>query len=152
MAFTKYHYDDVRINKQYQESIYECSYQLNTPQINVSYINNPEIRLQRWGNNLRTNSCNIESNLRGLSQRLDRDNSKNEMCVNLNKLKQSNETFNISDTLRTHPAWKYREKQMYRCNVLLDDPQRHAIEPFDRNLNITQHHKDLFKNKNKNKM
>lgn len=39
----------------------------------LAYMNNPNIRLQKWGANIRTNMTEIEQDLRGLTRTLNRD-------------------------------------------------------------------------------
>ena len=75
MAFTRFHDDPARIQKQIDESSFVGRYMLNTPGqgIDLPYIEDPQIRLQRWGANIMTNAINLESDLFGLSRPLNRD-------------------------------------------------------------------------------
>ena len=43
---------------------------------NPEYITNPEIRLEKWGGNLRTNALNLEHDLFGQTRKLNRDDIK----------------------------------------------------------------------------
>ena len=83
MSFTRFHDDPCRINKQLQESTDPGRYMLNMPGNGDKpyYIEDPCIRIQGWGANLRTNTINLESNLKGLNQPLSRD------CLQNNYLK-----------------------------------------------------------------
>ena len=85
MAFTRYHDDECRIEKQLQESTDQGRYMLNVPGngVNMPFIDDPHIRMQYWGANLTNNTVNLESDLRGLTRRINRD------CIDVN---------NISDT------------------------------------------------------
>ena len=75
MSFTRFHDDPCRINKQLQESTDPGRYMLNKPGNGDQpcYFEDPYIRIQGWGANLRTNTINLESNLKGLNQPLSRD-------------------------------------------------------------------------------
>ena len=60
MSFTRFHDDPCRINKQLQESTDPGRYMLNVPGNGDKpyYIEDPYIRIQGWGANLRTNTIN----------------------------------------------------------------------------------------------
>ena len=78
MSFTRFHDDPYRIQKQLEESTHTGRYQLDTPGqgINLPFMEDPHIRLQKWGSNLRTNTTAIESDLRGLTRKLNNDLTK----------------------------------------------------------------------------
>ena len=75
MSFTRFHDDPVRISKQLQESTYLGRYQLNRPGpgVHLPFVEDPNIRLQRWGANLQNNTVDLESSLRSLDRPLNRD-------------------------------------------------------------------------------
>ena len=54
MAFTRFHDDPIRIQKQLDESTFSGRYMLNTPGqgIDMPYHNETQMRLQRWGANI----------------------------------------------------------------------------------------------------
>ena len=64
----------IRLKKQVEESIYSGDYFINTPGpgVDLPYMEDPQIRLQKWGGNLRNNSTNIENDLRGLTRRMNK--------------------------------------------------------------------------------
>ena len=76
MSFTRFHDDPARIKYGLQISTYSGRYALDTPGpgINLPYLEDCQVRMQRWGANLMTNPINIESDLRGLTRPLNRDN------------------------------------------------------------------------------
>ena len=79
MSFTRFYDDPCRIEKQLQESTGTGRYMLNVPGNmgdNPCYMEDPYIRAQKWGGNLRTNTINLESDLMGLSRNLNND------CIN----------------------------------------------------------------------
>jgi hypothetical protein len=75
MAFTRFNDDPCRIMKQLQESTDQGRYILNVPGNGDKpcYIDDPYIRLQGWGANLMSNSINIENELRGMTQPINKD-------------------------------------------------------------------------------
>jgi hypothetical protein len=75
MAFTRFHDDPCRITKQLQESTGLGRYMLNVPGNGDKplYMEDPHIRMQKWGGNLLTNTINIESDLMGLTRNSNRD-------------------------------------------------------------------------------
>ena len=75
MACTRFYYDPCRTKKQLQQSTDPGRYMLNVPGngSNPCYIEDPQIIIQKWGANLRTNTINLESDLRGVNKPLSRD-------------------------------------------------------------------------------
>ena len=63
MSFTRFHDDPNRIKKQVNESSFAGRYALNTPGqgIDLPFSEDPQMRLQRWGANLRDNTVALES-------------------------------------------------------------------------------------------
>ena len=68
MAFTNIKYDPCRIAKDLQLSTETGRYQIAVPGPgnNVGFSEDPFIRLQKYGANLRTNTINLESDSNGI--------------------------------------------------------------------------------------
>jgi hypothetical protein len=140
MSFTRFHDDPCRINKQLQESTDPGRYMLNVPGNGDKpyYIEDPYIRIQGWGANLRTNTINLESNLMGLNQPLSRD------CLQNNYLKTAVDSSPISypsccpsfveQSRVTHPAWTYRDLEQTNWYYPQLNPQENVCFPFQNNL------------------
>ena len=140
MSFTRFHDDPCRINKQLQESTDPGRYMLNMPGNGDKpyYIEDPYIRIQGWGANLRTNTINLESNLKGLNQPLSRD------CLQNNYLKTAVNSSPISypstqpsfveQSRVTHPAWTYRDLEQTNWYYPQLNPQENVCYPFQNNL------------------
>lgn len=140
MSFTRFHDDPCRINKQLQESTDPGRYMLNVPGNGDKpyYIEDPYIRIQGWGANLRTNTINLESNLMGLNQPLSRD------CLQNNYLKTAVYSSPISypsccpsfveQSRVTHPAWTYRDLEQTNWYYPQLNPQENVCFPFQNNL------------------
>lgn len=140
MSFTRFHDDPCRIAKQLQESSDVGRYILNVPGngLTPTYMEDPYIRLQKWGGNLRTNVLEIEESLRGLNRKLNRD------CLEENNFK--NFTPNSSSiNVPTHgmfteqsraimPAWNIRGIDTLSFPYLHNDPQ--ASTQVDLNINM----------------
>ena len=94
MSFTRFHDDPCRINKQLQESTDPGRYMLNVPGNGDKpcFMEDPYIRLQKWGANLHTNTINLESELIGLSINKNKNRNNNRDCItgNLNNLNNIN--------------------------------------------------------------
>ena len=75
MSFTRFHDDPARIEKQLQESTEQGEYMLNVPGNGPKpcYIEDPYIRMQKWGANLQTNSVQLECELKGMTRMYSRD-------------------------------------------------------------------------------
>jgi len=140
MSFTRFHDDPCRINKQLQESTDPGRYMLNVPGNGDKpyYIEDPYIRIQGWGANLRTNTINLESNLMGLNQPLSRD------CLQNNYLKTAVNSSPISypstqpsfveQSRVTHPAWTYRDLEQTNWYYPQLNPQENVCFPLQNNL------------------
>jgi hypothetical protein len=150
MAFTRFHDDPCRINKQLQESTGIGRYMLNVPGNGSKplYMEDPHIRMQKWGANLMTNTVNLESDLFGLSRNSNRDDlEKNEYRLNAVKTSQVNyDNGNVStDQSRvTHPAWEYRDLEQTNYSILPLNPQENICFPFQNNLSTRILEKDIF--------
>ena len=72
MSFTRFNYDDARTKKNLQQSTGPGRYILNVPGngVKLPMINDPQMRMQRWGANLRDvpngHPIDIDSDLIGL--------------------------------------------------------------------------------------
>jgi hypothetical protein len=141
MSFIKLSYDQCSLNKQLQESTGPGIYMLDTPtptKDRTCFVEDPFIRLQKWGANVRTNTTNIESDLYGLTRNNTKDCiSKNQ--YNLNKVNSVSITYPICDqtteqTRVTHPAWEIRDLEQTKRYILPLNPQENTCLPFHNNL------------------
>ena len=75
MSFTRGYDDTCRVEEHLTNMTAQGRYNVNVPGNGPRpcYMEDPAIRLQKWGGNLRTNSINLESTLRGLDAPLSRD-------------------------------------------------------------------------------
>ena len=75
MALSRFYDDDARVKKKLDESLNVGLYHLDTPGngIKVPFLEDPQIRLQKWGANLRTNTMALDNDLRGLNRKLKND-------------------------------------------------------------------------------
>lgn len=150
MAFTRFHDDPNRIKKQIMESSFSGRYMLNTPGqgTDLPFIEDPHIRLQHWGANLRNDTVNLENDLRGMTRRLNRDNPE------LNEFKkQSNEPRQVSyknaepfvqETRASHPAWMYKDLEQTRWEAPFLNPSNGLEKDFQHNIQTRDLEKDNF--------
>ena len=150
MAFTRFHDDPNRIKKQIMESSFTGRYMLNVPGqgTDLPFFEDPHIRLQHWGANLRNDTVNLESDLRGMTRRLNRDNQE----INDYK-KQSNEPRNVSyknaepfvqESRASHPAWMYKDLEQTRWEAPVLNPSNGLEKGFEHNLQTRILEKDNF--------
>jgi hypothetical protein len=135
MSFTRFHDDEVRIQQQLFESTHTGRYQLDVPGpgSNLPFVEDPSLRLQKWGANLQTNAVNVESDLLGMTKRLGRDPLENEYTkVAPFTEKQSYPTNNpfIEESRASHPAWTYRDLEHPRWEHPWINPQANLEKPF----------------------
>jgi|TARA_B100000886_G_C20283410_1_gene432282 hypothetical protein len=150
MSFTRFHDDKHRVKKQVEESIYAGDYFINTPGpgVNLPYMEDPHIRLQKWGGNLRNNSTNIENDLRGITRPLNRDELSKEYkrTEPVSELMSYQNVSPYTDESRaSHPAWMYKDLEQKRWEHPILNPQNNWEAPFDSNIQSRILEKDLHR-------
>ena len=151
MAFTRFNYDDCRTKKQLQQSTDPGRWILNVPGngANPCYIEDPQIIIQKWGANLRTNTINLESELRGVNKPLSRDCLGKDEYKNYNVNNQAikyptcNNLF-TDQSRATNPAWWYRDLEQTDWYYPPLNPQENTCIPFQNNLSTRILEKDYF--------
>jgi hypothetical protein len=151
MSFTRFHDDPARIKKSLEESTYAGRYAINMPGPGdqLPFINDPQIILQQWGSNLMTNTVNVESDLRGMTRKLNRDlvdsndYRKNAASTKSVAYPQYGGTI-INESRATHPSWIYRNVETVRWETPLLDPQAHTEKEFHTNIQTRILEKDYF--------
>jgi hypothetical protein len=140
MSFTRFRDDPIRIKYELEISTYTGRYALDTPGpgSNLPYLEDSQIRMQKWGANMMTNPVNIESDLRGLTRRLCRDN------VDLNNYQNravecSKKTYEkvhpfIEESRASHPSWIYRDLEQTRWEVPFLNPTVNIEKGFYENI------------------
>ena len=150
MAFTRFHDDPCRINKQLQESTGLGRYMLNVPGNGSKplYMDDPHIRLQKWGGNLMTNTVSVESDLFGLSRNFNRDildeNDYKKHAVKSQSINYPSNSETTDQSRATHPAWMLRDLEQFKPQILIFNPQENTCYPFQNNLNTRTLERDNF--------
>lgn len=150
MAFTRFHDDPCRINKQLQESTGLGRYMLNVPGNGSKplYMDDPHIRLQKWGGNLMTNTVSVESDLFGLSRNFNRDilneNDYKKHAVKSQAINYPSNSETTDQSRATHPAWMLRDLEQFKPQILIFNPQENTCYPFQNNLNTRTLERDNF--------
>lgn len=150
MAFTNIKYDKCRLEKANQISTETGRYNLAVPGPgnNVCFEEDPYIRLQKYGANLRTNTINLESDLMGLTRSLNRDCNKlnNYVYKSTNSSKINYPSCNpfTQQSRVTHPAWIYKDLEQVNWGILPLNPQENVCFPFQNNLSTRILEKDYF--------
>lgn len=150
MAFTRFHDDSARIKKQIEESSFAGRYMLNTPGpgTELPFFEDPQIRLQRWGGNLRNNTVNLESDLRGLTRQLNRDlideNDYKHHAATTAALSYKNAKPFIEESRASHPAWMYKDLEQSRWESPFLNPINGLEKNFHENVQTRILEKDYF--------
>jgi hypothetical protein len=150
MAFTRFHDDPIRIKYGLEISTFSGRYALDTPGqgVNLPYLEDPQIRMQQWGANMMTNPINIESDLRGLSRRINRDHP--ELNIYQNYAAETSQLTHtkvqpfIEESRATHPAWTYKDLEQTRWETPLLNPQVNFEKGFYDNIQTRILEKDYY--------
>jgi len=167
MAFTRFHDDPCRIQKYLEETTNVGNYNINVPGNGLKpvFINDPHLRMEKWGANLSQNAVALENDLRGQTRKLNRDTIKENNYVdylNNNNLYSQN-SYPVHEAEITHqpratdPAWTLRELDSVNTpnipnnfKYLHMDPQEHVCFPFQNNISSRIVEKDYFTFNNNN--
>lgn len=149
MAFTRFHDDPARIQKQLQQSTDPGRWILNVPGNGEtpSYMADPHIRIQTWGGNLMTNSVLLEGELRGVGRQLSRDCLGKDQKINVQSKPiqyPSNSSLYTEESRTIMPAWTARDLEQVDWYTLPLDPQENTCIPFQNNVSTRILEKDYF--------
>jgi len=148
MSFTRFHDDPCRIKKQLQQTTDPGRYMLDAPGngINPCFMEDPFIRMQKWGANLQTNTINVESALLGINNNLSRDCiSEQNPFPTSEKIKYPKCQPFTDQTRLSNPAWTALDLEQNNFQFLPLNPQENTCVPFQHNMNTRLVEKDNFK-------
>ena len=151
MAFTRFNYDSCRTKKQLQQSTDPGRWILDVPGNGLypCYMEDPHIRIQKWGGNLRTNTINLESELLGVNRRTNKDCYGKDNYQNFNVPNNQIEypkcsILSTEQSRTTNPAWWYRDLEQVDWQYPPLNPQENVCLPFLNNLSTRILEKDYF--------
>ena len=150
MSFTRFNYDDARTVKRLQESTDPGRWVMNVPGQGCSpcYFEDPQIRLQKWGANLRNGPSNhpvdIASYLDGRTKKNNESCSHQQKTIRTTKKSFSTCTPFIDESRATHPTFLYRDVENTRWGYPLFDPQMNVERGFENNMSSRIIGKDNF--------
>ena len=151
MAFTRFKYDDCRTKKQLQQSTDPGRWVLNVPGngSNPCYVEDPQIIIQKWGANLRTNTVNLESELLGINRPVSKDclgkDNYTNFTVNSKEVKYpSCNNLYTEQSRAITPAWMVRDEERNLWGFPIFNPQENVCYPFQNNLSTRILEKDYY--------
>ena len=155
MSFTRFNYDDCRTEKALQQATGTSRYILNTPGWGnrPSTFDDPQIRMQKWGGNLRkvynSSAIDIHSDLIGITRPLSKDCKDKSfpfkgVTHSTKQIYPSVKKAITHESRVTHPAWMYRSLEQTREYPLFLDPLENCLVPFETNLNTRLLERDNF--------
>ena len=140
MSFTRFHDDPNRIKKQIDESSFTGRYMLNVPGPGdkLPFFEDTQVRLQKWGANLHKNTVGLESDLRGLTRKLNRDlpehnNYEKRSTYGAPNYYHSQQPF-VEESRASHPAWMYKDLEQTRWETPLLNPLNGLEKGFHENI------------------
>jgi hypothetical protein len=141
MAFTRFKYDECRTKKQLQQTTDPGRWILNVPGNGSKpcYVEDPQIIIQKWGANLRTNTINLESELLGINRPISRDCLGKDNYTNF-KVDSKEVNYPYCNNLYTEqsraiaPAWMVRDEERNLWGFPVFNPQENVCFSFENNL------------------
>ena len=149
MSFTRFHDDPARIIKGLEESTFIGRYQLDTPGpgVDLPYMADPQLRIQRWGANMASDTTNLESDLfclgRPLSHDYDRTYLQSPLFHGQTPVYSIHKE-HVFESRATHPAWIYRDLEQTRWETQFLNPLAHLEKVFPDNISTRILTKDQF--------
>ena len=158
MAFTRFKYDDSRTIKELQQSTDQGRWILNVPGNGTKphYMEDPNIRIQKWGGNLMTNHVDIENSLFGINMNnnrdyLDQSKYKKNAKTSEKIYYPNNNDLYVDQSRMTDPAWEYRNIETSNwLEPLVNVEPLHMISHNSHQLNSRNLEKDSYDNNNNN--
>ena len=117
MSLTRFNDDPARIRKKLQEMTGGSQYQLNAPGpgVETPFLEDPHMRLQKWGANLRDNTTNLESDLIGINRKLTKQTVEyGATTPGTSVIGYGTQTAFIDETRASNPAWTIRDLEHTR--------------------------------------
>jgi hypothetical protein len=132
--FTRFKDSPEVVKTDLNDMTYSGRYHLNTPGqgTDLPFVNDPSIRLQKWGANLQENSFEINNELRGGTRNLTRDHIEHNLYKK-NNIKPTqidvNYTKYTTFTRHDNPALLFKTKSTVnqRPHILHENPQSHIL-------------------------
>lgn len=150
MSNTRFYDDDARVKKKLDESLRVGLYHMDVPGngMKPAFMEDPQIRLQKWGANMRTNTIQIDEDLRGLNRKITRDIKQYDKNAAYSSTIGYESTSPFVDESRaTLPAWTFRDKESERWDYSHHDSQNHIETPFMNNESSRITAKNQYKNR-----
>ena len=149
LACTRHNNDKDKIKTDYKLDYDSANYVLNVPGngLRPHYINDPHIRLQKFGGNISANITDVNSSLLGLDRPTRGRDCTKQLYNNDKYFKNSFPEMSDEITHQTraeNPAWELRDLEQNRWNYLLVNPQTHTEAPFDNNVSSRILEKDNY--------
>lgn len=150
MSFTRFYDDESRIRKQLAESTFLGQYMLNAPGPGkTQFMEDCYLRLQRFGANVHNNGADIESDMRGLTRKITRDdidsNNYRTHAIASSPITYGTENPFVEESRYSHPAWEtletdFKDSLSIRPNA---KQQNYFEPPFNHNLSSRNEDKDM---------
>ena len=149
MAFTRFHDDPVRIQKSLEQSTFSGKYHLDTPGpgIQLPYMADPQLRIQKWGANMVSDSTNLESELFCLGRPLSHNYDQTYQSSNLyqgSRISYPTNNEHVLESRASHPAWTFRDLEQPRWETPFINPLANTEKVFQDNISTRILAKDNY--------
>lgn len=148
MACTRFKNDKMAIEIGNSKNLLASQYMLNVPGNGTTppYIEDPQIRLQKFGANISSRIIDVNTNLLGINRKIGRDcGQKSYDNCEYSRIQYPVKCGAVTDESRTMmPAWEIRDLEANRWNFLHINPQENTERSFENNISSRLLEKDNY--------
>ena len=155
MASTSFRSDPARIKKEMEMSTYEGRYMLNCggPGVDVPFFEDPQVRLQKYGANLRSNTIGVEDDLMGRNRVLGRDyidQTYEKKAAKSDALSFKSKNPFVQESRASVPSWIFRgvDQKYERWEHPWINPQANLEKNFNDNIQTRLQEKSVSETEN----
>lgn len=150
MSFTRFKDDDARIYHNTQASRNVGNYFLYAPGqgTDLPFFADSQLRMQKWGANLHTDTTNLESELRGINRPLTKYDTAEYLAnpISAHQPMTFRETTeHVLESRASHPAWMYKDQDHTRWETPFFNPQANLEKGFNDNINTRMLETDFYR-------
>jgi hypothetical protein len=149
--FTSFRNDPARIKKEMEMSSFSGRYALDVPGpgLDLPFVEDAQVRLQKWGANLQSNRVDLECELFSINRKISRDYNDQDEYKKFTVESFPIQAFSsrnpfVEESRSSCPAFMFREFETNRFETPWINPQANIEKPFNDNIQTRILEKDNY--------